>query len=93
MRGAASIAGFAPPHSPALRALGLYWTSTSGHSTGFDSAHVEEPVSRVVQTEAHAGAFIAVILLPGARGTAFAMLGAMVAHVRRLPPPLPLIRA
>ncbi len=40
---------------------GLYWTSRSGHSTGFHSAHVETPVSDGAQTAAHVSATAVVL--------------------------------
>src|SRR5487761_1958636 len=40
---------------------GLYWTSHTGLSTGFHSAHAEAPVSPAVQTAAHVSATAVVL--------------------------------
>ncbi len=40
---------------------GLYWTSRTGQSTGFHSAHVEAPVSPAVQTAAHVSVTVVVL--------------------------------
>ncbi len=42
---------------------GLYWTSRTGHSTGFHSAHVEAPVTPAVQRAAHVSATAAVLTI------------------------------